>query len=137
MTPDVFIDTSGFCALLVRGDDRHAQATALLRQAAQRRRRFVTTDYVMDETATLLQVRGHLGLIGRFFETVFTSRKCRVVWMDPDRFDRTRALFLQRLGQHWSFTDCFSFVTMSEHRLREALTKDAHFRAAGFTPLLA
>ena len=136
MASDVFIDTSGFYALLVRGDDRHQKSIDLMHQAAQVKRRFVTTDYVLDETATLLQARGRPELVTRFFVSVFGSRACRVIWMDPDRFDRTRALFVSHLGQEWSFTDCVSFVVMKELRLREALTKDAHFRAAGFLPLL-
>ena len=137
MGPEVFIDTSGFYALLVRGDDRHRHATDFMREAALRKRRFVTTDYVLDETATLLQARGRTGVVPRFFDSVFGSRACRVLWMDPERFDRTRALFVGRLGQRWSFTDCLSFVVMKELRLREALTKDTHFRSASFVALLA
>jgi len=137
MAPEVFIDTSGFYALLVRGDDRHGQAAAFMRGAAAKRRRFVTTDYVLDETVTLLQARGKATVAPRLFESVFASRACRVVWMDPERFEQTKALFLQRLGQQWSFTDCLSFVVMRTLHLREALTKEAHFAAAGFTALLA
>jgi predicted nucleic acid-binding protein len=108
-----------------------------MRRAAARRRRFVTTDYVLDETATLLQARGHLAVVPRFFESVLGSEACRIQWMDVERFARTRDMFIQRLGQGWSFTDCLSFLLMKEMRLREALTKDAHFLAAGFSPLLA
>ncbi|MFN0055040.1 MAG: hypothetical protein ACKV0T_22945 [Planctomycetales bacterium] len=38
--------------------------------------------------------------------------------------------------QDWSFTDCVSFCVMNSTRLHDALTKDAHFGAAGFHPLL-
>jgi predicted nucleic acid-binding protein len=46
-------------------------------------------------------------------------------------------LFIKNIADSWSFTDCFSFILMRELRLREALSKDQHFRDAGFTPLLA
>ena len=96
----------------------------------------MTTDYILDETATLLKARGHGRLAEAFFETVFTSAVCRIEWMDPDGFTRTRQFFLKHRDQDWSFTDCFSFVVMRQLRLRDALTTDAHFRHAGFNALL-
>ena len=137
MASEVFIDTSGFYSLLVRDDDRHGQAGKIMRSAGEHKRRFVTSDYVVDETATLLQARALMKLIPLFFDSVFTSSACRLIWMDGDRFHRTRAMFLRNLGRGWSFTDCASFVIMKELRIREALTKDAHFESAGFVPLLS
>lgn len=137
MASEVFIDTSGFYALLVRDDDRHDEAVDLMRSADEKRRRFVTTDYVVDESATLLAARGLAGVIPRFFETVFASSALKLIWVDSERFERSQALFLRNLGRGWSFTDCVSFAVMKELRLREALTKDAHFVDAGFLALLA
>jgi len=56
--------------------------------------------------------------------------------MDPERFLETRRFFLERHDPDWSFTDCYSFWLMRDLRLRDALTTDAHFREAGFNPLL-
>lgn len=134
---ETFADTSGFYALLVRGDAAHARASAVLKRAGRERGRFVTTDYVLDETATLLKARGHGHLAPAFFDSVFASAACRVEWMDLDRFAETRRFFLKHQDQAWSFTDCFSFGVMRMLGLRDALTTDAHFRAAGFCPLLA
>ena len=114
----------------------HARAVELLERAAKSGGRFVTTDYVLDETATLLRARGHGRLADAFFQTVFASRACQVEWMDADRFTQTRQFFLKHHDKSWSFTDCFSFVVMRDLKLRDALTTDAHFRQAGFHPLL-
>jgi predicted nucleic acid-binding protein len=65
-----------------------------------------------------------------------TSQACRIEWIDPARFDAARLFFLKHADQDWSFTDCASFRIMKDLRLREALTKDGHFQAAGFLPLL-
>ena len=132
----VFIDSSGFFALLVRDDDRHAEADRTLQEAARRGRLFVTSDYVLDETATLLKARGRGHLVKPLLDRVFQGEACQVEWMDPARFAGTQSFFLKHSDHAWSFTDCFSFVLMRELRLREALTKDAHFREAGFRPLL-
>jgi len=133
---DIFADTSGFFALLAARDPMHAQADRVLRRAGKRGRRFVTSDYVLDETATLLGARGLGHLVPRLFAIVHGSAACRVAWMDPDRFGHSRALFEQHLGERWSFTDCSSFVLMRELDLTDVLTTNGHFRAAGFRPLL-
>lgn len=136
MANEVFIDTSGFFAVLDVRDVRHALAARILRDAQKRKRRFVTTDYVLDETATLLKARQRAHLLVRLFETIDATRACRVEWTGADRFDETRAYFLKHADQAWSFTDCLSFRVMSQFRLREALTKDAHFEQSGFVALL-
>lgn len=137
MAAEIFVDTSGFYACLVRADDCHQKAADLLLRAAGARRSFVTTDYVLNETATLLKMRGLGHLVERCFDIVFRSEACLVEWMDSQRFVATRT-FLARHNDHtYSFTDCFSFLIMRNRRLEEALTKDRHFREAGYTPLLA
>ncbi len=137
MSKTIFVDTSGFYALLVKQDDRHHKAEEILQKAAKDKQCFVTTDYVLDETATLLGARGLTHLTAHIFETVFNSQACRVVWMDQERFMKTQVFFLKHLDHPWSFTDCASFITMKELQLLHVLTKDKHFKEAGFVPLLA
>lgn len=136
MANEIFADTSGFYAILVKSDDRHRPALRILKDAQRRKRGFITTDYVLDETATLLQARGFSHLLEEFFRIVEESRACRIEWMDSERFRATKALFLKHSDQSWSFTDSFSFLLMKELRLRDALTKDMHFDHAGFNVLL-
>jgi len=131
------VDTSGFYALLVKGDSKHVRARQILARAGKTRARFVTTDYVLDETATLLRARGHTHLTDAFFAAAFTSLACRIEWMDPIRFEQTRRFFAKHSDKEWSFTDCFSFCLMRPQQIRDALTSDEHFRQAGFNPLLA
>ena len=40
----------------------------------------------------------------------------------------------RRRDKKFAFTDCTSFVVMKERRLRKALTRDRHFKQAGFLP---
>jgi len=136
MAREIFVDTSGFYALLVKRDDQHAAATRIVQSAAVEQRRFVTTDYVLDETATLLVARDCGHLLRDFFDTVFASAACQVEWTDAERFHTVKNYFLKHVDQQWSFTDCLSFRLMKERRLRDALTKDTHFAQAGFVALL-
>lgn len=136
MAHDVFVDTSGFFAILAEGDDQHAAALRVLRSAQRNKRGFVTTDYVIDETATLLKARGRSHQLQPFFQTLESSFACRIEWTDADRFHDVQQYFIKHADQAWSFTDCLSFRVMTRLRLSDALTKDAHFQQAGFKPLL-
>lgn len=136
MARELFVDTSGFYALLVKRDAGHPAARKILRRAAQGRRRLVTTDYVLDETATLLKARGETRLGASLFERVFASNACRIEWTVESRFIQLSSFFLKHADQAWSFTDCLSFLVMKELRLPEALTTDMHFEQAGFVALL-
>jgi len=132
----IFIDTSGFYALLVKDDEKHLKIKGIILQAAKEKQRFITTDYILDETITLLHARGLTHLISIFFDAVFASHACSIVWMDQERFLKARAFFLKHSDQSWSFTDCTSFIIMKELKLMSVLTKDRHFQEAGFSLLL-
>src|SRR6187200_1476046 len=101
MANEIFIDTSGFYAMLVRGDDKHAAAKRVLREARRRKRGFVTTDYVLDETATLLKARSLVHLVEPLFEKLDESEAFRIEWTDADRFQEVRAYFVKHKDQDW------------------------------------
>jgi predicted nucleic acid-binding protein len=136
MASETFVDTSGFYALLVERDEMHELAVRILRQAERRRATFVTSDYVLDETATLLAARGFGHLVDDFLQSTLRSKACVVDWTGPELFVRTATFMAKHIDQGWSFTDCVSFQIMKARKLREALTKDEHFEKAGFKALL-
>jgi uncharacterized protein len=132
----LFIDSGGFYALVSDGDP-HDEAAAIMEEARRSRRRAVTTDYIIDETATLLRARGLTKQLKEFFRLTEESQALSIEWMTPDRFAAAREFMLKHLDQEFSFTDCASFIVMKELRLTDALATDKHFRIAGFNPLLA
>ena len=136
MATSTFVDISGFYALLVQNDSMHAKAVSILNKATVTRARFVTSDYILDETVTLLKARGHGHLIEGFLDATLASDACTIEWMDPRRFESTRQFHRKHSDKAWSFTDCFSFCMVRETKLRRAHTKDAQCRQAGFDPLL-
>jgi predicted nucleic acid-binding protein len=136
MARETFIDTSGFYALLCEDDAAHATSLNWLAELRARSGTAVTTDYVLDETATLLKARGGGHLLPDLFQLVTGSRAVRVEWMHPARFAKAKDFFLRHTDHGYSFTDCVSFVLMRELRLTDALTTDKHFPEAGFKALL-
>ncbi len=137
MANEIFIDTSGFYSLLARNDKGHEQASNVLADAMRERRKFITTDYVLDESVTLFRARRRGGLVSHLFDTLDVSTAISIEWTTAERFRQTRAFCLRHNDKTWLFTDCLSFVVMRELGLREALSHDHHFAQAGFHPLLS
>lgn len=133
---DVLVDSAGFLALWDATDEHHEPALRLQGQLTRTRRAFLTTEYIVDETATLLRLRHSHTAAADFLETVERSESLRLEWITPERFHAASALFRRHADKEWSFTDCTSFAIMRELRIRDAFTTDHHFRQAGFTPLL-
>ncbi len=136
MRNKIFVDTSGFYAVLVKKDDSHQKAKRVFWEAGESGDVFVTTDYILDETVTLLRSRGYNFLLSGLINIIFNSRACQVKWMDAEKFRQTWRLVQNRSDQDWSFTDCFSFGTMDDLKIQKALTKDNHFKHAGYEALL-
>jgi hypothetical protein len=112
------------------------RADRIFERARREKRYFLTTDYVLDETVTLLKARDNSHLCEPLFARALESTVCRIVWTDVERFLHVREFFLKHIDQAWSFTDCLSFCLMRELHLRDALTTDHHFMQAGFNALL-
>lgn len=130
------MDTAGFLALWDAADEHHGRALRLQGELTRQGRRFLTTDYIIDESVTLLLVRHSHAAAADFLQTVTSSESLRLEWVTPDRFHAAAAFFARHDDKEWSFTDCVSFQLMHELNLRDCFTTDQHFRQAGFNPLL-
>lgn len=108
----LFMDSGGFYALVSPDSETHELAVEIMQAAAQQRRRAVTTDYFIDETATLLRARGLTKLLAEFFRLAEESQALSIEWTSPDRFAAARKFMLKHLDQEFSFTDCVSFVVI-------------------------
>ncbi|MCX6924804.1 MAG: hypothetical protein NT154_16570 [Verrucomicrobia bacterium] len=133
---DVLVDTAGFLALWDAADEYHGQALRLQEELTRRGRHFLTTDYIIDETVTLLLVRHSHAAAADFLQTVIGSESLQLHWVTPDRFHATADFFARHKDKEWSFTDCVSFELMHRLNVRDSFTPDQHFRQAGFNPLL-
>jgi len=136
MANNMFLDSSGLFAFLAKNDDKHKKASIIIRKSVKNGVHLITTDYILDETATLLKARGFMHIVPNLFDGIMSSKACRIEWMDQDIFNMTKAMFLRYKDKSWAFTDCFSFIIMKNLGITDALTKDSHFLEAGFTPLL-
>lgn len=92
----------------------------------------VSSNFVMDETLTLIRMRLGLDAAERWWEQVEGSPRVYWEWIDAARSEKARHWFFRWRDKDFSFTDCSSFVVMKERRIRAALTNDRHFAQAGF-----
>ena len=134
-TGRLFVDTAGWMALADAGDQAHTGARQTRDAHLLDGGILVTTDYVANETLTLIRMRLGLQAAARWWAQIDASTRIQWEWIDPARADKARKWFFGWTDKAFSFTDCTSFVVMDELRLRRALTTDRHFRQAGFESL--
>jgi predicted nucleic acid-binding protein len=95
----------------------------------------VTSNYVLDETLTLIRMRLGMPATRRWWDLVSESPRCKIEWVTPHQASRAIQWFFKWRDQSFSFTDCTSFVMMRDRGLTEVLTADRHFNIAGFKML--
>jgi predicted nucleic acid-binding protein len=137
MSTSAFVDTAAWRAVIDRRDAAHAATAAEMKRLIERGSLLITSDYVIDETCTLLRARIGAHAAVRFLDLLDATGSLALEWIGPDRFAAARVLFRKHYDQGFSFTDCTSFVVMDELGIKDALTTDEHFRVRGFRPLLA
>ena len=133
----VFVDTGGWMACADRSDPAHVACTAARDATLEAGRILITTDFVVDETLTLIRCRLGLAAANTWWQQIDGSARVRWERVENDRFVRARNLFFQYRYKDLSFTDCTSFAVMRELRLTTVITTDGHFRQAGFDVLPA
>ncbi len=131
----LFVDTAGWMACADAADPAHHASCAARDAALEAGRTLITTDFVVDETLTLLRFRLGLPAAGAWWDQIDRSPRVRWERIDEERFEKARQLFFQYRDKTFSFTDCTSFVVMRELRLTDAVTTDRHFRQMGFQNL--
>lgn len=132
----IFADANGWIALNSRRDQFHSASVRINKKLLQSGYRYVTTNFVLDETYTGLLINvGHFTAVD-FGERVRNSRTVQIIHVGEDIEEEAWKLFKQHSDKSFSFTDCTSFTVMRWLHLIEAFTNDHHFEQIGFTALL-
>lgn len=123
----IFVDTGAFVALM-RQKDRHHEAARNFMAAPPP---LVTSDYVVDETVTLLLTRIGRDAAERFLESIRSSRLLRLEMVGKEGFNQAESVFLYHKDKEWSFTDCTSFAIAKRLGIEEVFGFDHHFEQMG------
>ncbi len=132
----IFVDTSAWYALKATDDRFHDEAVTFYDTLKTGRHgSLIVSDYVMDETATLLMNTKGGRTASGFLDEALGSKSVRLIWIDPELFHQAATTFKTGSERGWSFTDCTSFQLMHRLNIREAFVFDRHFSEAGFNSL--
>lgn len=141
MDKKLFIDTWGWLTLRDKTQKKHEKVSKFLKEYIGSGGLLYTTDYVLDETFTLLFRRLSLSEAESSMKLILNSLKAGefyLEWITPERFIRAWK-FRQKFRNKTliSFTDMSSMVIMQEIGIRQILTEDAHFNEVelGFQPV--
>ncbi|MFZ0612074.1 MAG: PIN domain-containing protein [Desulfobacterales bacterium] len=128
----IFIDTGAFLARYLTNDHHHHSAVETWEKLGSNRENCITSNFVLDETFTLLGRRAGYGFAVQRAKNIYASQGLTIC--RPVREDEIRALqfFSKYADQHVSFTDCITFALMRREKVNRVFTFDGHFRLAGF-----
>ena len=122
----ILVDTGAWYAYLDRDDpDHHAVAEVLEQNLSY----LLTTDFIADETVTLLRYRSGMPVAIKFGELLFTGKLARLEYISRGDQQKAWKLFQQYQDHCFSFTDCTSFVLMERLKIETAVVLDRDFRS--------
>jgi predicted nucleic acid-binding protein len=124
----IFVDSGAWFSSVIATDPDHAAATAWL---AGNREELLTTDYVLDETLTLLRARAQTHIAVALGAALFAESLAVLHFCTKDEILLAWDTFQQYSDKEWSFTDCLSKVVMERLAIRTAFAFDQHFRQFG------
>jgi predicted nucleic acid-binding protein len=131
----VFIDTSGFIAVLDKDDASHTEAVKTWMDILTSEEDLVTTNYVLVETCALVQNRLGMNAIKVFQEDI--EPVLRIEWIDKDVHQAAMRIMRAAARKKLSLVDCVSFEAMRLLGVTTAFTLDKHFKEQGFICLPA
>ncbi len=123
-----FVDTGAWFASVVPWDANHAAAVAWL---SQNQETLVTTDYVLDETLTLLRGRKESSRAVALGEQLLSHQMGELHFLQEIEVRQAWKIFRDFADKEWSFTDCTSKVAMEKLGITKAFAFDQHFRQFG------
>jgi uncharacterized protein len=126
----LLIDTSAIHAYSYEGDINHGRIRAFLKREA-RDSQFVVSNYVFDETMTLL--KSHFGAYRaiQVGQMVRSSRLFQLIYLTPEDEQSTWEIFQKYADKRWSYTDCSVLALMRRMGVNDVVAFDDHFQQMG------
>jgi uncharacterized protein len=125
----IFLDTSAIYAMADQADPNHVTACDKFDLALKSGETFFLHNYILVESAALLQSRLGLRAATHFLND---ANSFQIEWVDLALHQEAKKE-LERIGkQRISFVDCMSFIVMRKRDVRKAFVFDPDFHNQGF-----
>ena len=130
----LWMDTWGWYALADQDEAQHTKVKEIYRNATAGQ--IKTSDFILDETITLLFRKLSFASAGKFITSLFSATQqgfIQLIWVTPPVLEEAWNLRLRYTDKpRISFTDLTSMVLMREYGIAKVITHDAHFTHTGF-----
>jgi len=128
---EIFLDTSFLVAFYNKGDKDHLKARRFISKAKEGNI-FIISDYIFDETLTVLLVRGGKPLSVEAGHKILEDKRIYLLHIDEEIFQKAWLVYHNFQDKKWSFTDCTSYVLMKNLSINTGASFDDHFNQFGF-----
>jgi uncharacterized protein len=114
----IFVDTGAWFALFVPGSIGHDPARTWV---STNREALLTTDYIIDETLTLLRARRQPEAALAAGRAFFETQAVQIHYLSKIDVHEAWQIFSRFTDKGWSFTDCSSKVVIDRFGITRAL----------------
>lgn len=127
----VLVDSSAFLSLEDPDERSHARARQALKDLVAGGARLLTTNFVFDETYTLLLTRLGRHRAVAWGTSFLDGRLVQLLRVEEDHEARAWEIILDFEDKAFSYTDATSFAVADSLGIEEAFSLDSHFREYG------
>ncbi|MCY4016197.1 MAG: PIN domain-containing protein [Gammaproteobacteria bacterium] len=124
----IFVDTGAWYALVDQKDPDHAAVAKAVRQS---RGRMLTTNFIIDETLTLVRTRLGWNVAQQLGNRLRVGSLAQIERISPRDEEAAWTIFTTYSDKRFSFTDCTSFAVCDRMGLLLCLAIDQDFRSFG------
>ncbi len=112
----IFIDTGAFISRYITRDQHHKSSVRFWNQIKDSGERLFTSNFVLDETFTLLGRRAGYSFAAKRAKKIYASNRFTILRPAESEEQKAISVFEKYADQEISFTDCVSFVLRGSNR---------------------
>lgn len=128
----IFVDTGGWVGLFNKKDKFHKEANGIYAKIKSDRLTIYTSDYVVDETLTLIKKRGNSADAIVAGEALMESKVVNIINIDADLFNKAWLNFQRYCDKDLSFTDASTVTVMNNLKIMNLFAFDNSLISLGF-----